>query len=56
MVRLDEAGIVYHYGELRGESFEIGESVSLEVQKERRILNARHHSAGHLLDIAMKNI
>jgi Ser-tRNA(Ala) deacylase AlaX len=56
MVRLDEHGTVYHYGVCRDGIFTPGESVTLEIDREKRILNARNHSAGHLIDIAMRNI
>jgi alanyl-tRNA synthetase len=56
MVRLDEHGIVYHYGEYRDGTFTPRESVTLEIDREKRIQNARNHSAGHLIDIAMRNI
>jgi Ser-tRNA(Ala) deacylase AlaX len=56
MVRLDEQGIVYHYGEYRNGAFSPRESVTLEINRENRIQNARNHSAGHLIDIAMRNI
>ena len=34
-------------------SFSEGEEVSVEIDSERRMLNARVHSAGHLLDSAL---
>lgn len=56
MVRLDEHGVVYHYGTFVNGKFEDKETLSLTVHSERRILNARNHSAWHLIDVAMKNI
>lgn len=55
-VRLDEQGIVYHFGLMMSGDIRIGDIVSLQVDSERRIWNARNHSAGHLIDIAMKEI
>lgn len=52
-VRLDEDGIVWHFGEFENGIFEPGEEVGLEVDEERRILNTKNHSAGHLLDCAV---
>jgi len=50
-VKIDENGIVWHFGEFtEGEKeFELGEKVTLKIDKERRILNAKLHSAGHLI-------
>lgn len=56
MVRMDEHGVVYHYGEYLTGKFEVDESVSLKIDTDRRLLNARNHSAWHLIDIAMRNI
>lgn len=56
MVRLDENGIVYHYwSSLKGESIK-WMNVTLKIDGERRIINARTHSAGHLIDVAMQHI
>nr|CAB3472449.1 unnamed protein product [Digitaria exilis] len=55
-------GLVFHYGRFddAGEGcehrFKEGESVSLEVDAERRSFNSRLHSAGHLLDICVHNV
>uniref|UniRef100_K3XLT7 Alanyl-tRNA synthetase class IIc N-terminal domain-containing protein n=1 Tax=Setaria italica TaxID=4555 RepID=K3XLT7_SETIT len=55
-------GVVFHYGRFEsagegcGLGFKEGESVSLEVDAERRSLNSRLHSAGHLLDICVSNV
>jgi len=54
--RVDEVrnveGVVHHIGLLDGE-IGVGEEVSCLVDKERRILNTRTHSAGHVLDMAV---
>ncbi len=44
-------GCVHHYGE--GAQFNNGEKVQLAIDKERRTLNSRLHSAGHLIDVAL---
>ncbi|KAL6970302.1 hypothetical protein U1Q18_030001 [Sarracenia purpurea var. burkii] len=55
-------GIVFHYGFVENpcEGFESklkkGVEVLLYVDELRRKLNSRLHSAGHLLDICMKNV
>lgn len=46
-------GIVKHIGRCGSGNFEIGESVKCIIDKERRILNTRLHSAGHLVDMAI---
>jgi Ser-tRNA(Ala) deacylase AlaX len=52
-VRLDEAGVVHHLG--KG-TIAVGEQVKCRVDTERRAINTRLHSAGHLLDMAMTKI
>ncbi len=52
-VRLDEKGTVWHFGEFKNGEFQKGEKVILKIDKDRRILNAKLHSAGHLLDCAV---
>ncbi len=37
-----------------GEKFEKGQEVKLQVDGEKRKIYARYHSAGHLLDIAVR--
>ncbi|XP_074294681.1 uncharacterized protein LOC141622548 [Silene latifolia] len=57
-------GIVYHYGhvgKLEGSAepewtIKEGTSVQLQVDESRRNLNSRLHSAGHLLDISIRNV
>lgn len=51
-VRMDETGTVFHFGEFESGNFNNGDLVKLEVDTDRRKLNARLHSAGHLIDIA----
>lgn len=50
---LDENWVVYHYGNTISWIFKIWDTVQLNVDKEKRMLNAKNHSAGHLLDVAM---
>ena len=49
-------GCVYHIGIFEKGDFLVGEKVSCLVEKERRELNTKLHSAGHLLDMALKEI
>lgn len=51
-----ESGVIYHIGEFSRESFGVGEVVQLLVDGERRLLNSRLHSAGHLLDVALEHV
>lgn len=55
-VRLDEAGTVWHFGEFKNGEFTQGDKVILKIDKDRRILNAKLHSAGHLLDCAVSEL
>ncbi|KAL1539102.1 alanine--tRNA ligase [Salvia divinorum] len=51
--------IVYHYGRFlnsKDGDFEKGAHVFLSVDQERRTLNSRLHSAGHLLDLCVRNV
>ncbi len=49
MVRFKE-GIVYHFGNLVDGNLHTDVKVSLTIDKERRILHSKLHSAGHLID------
>ncbi|OAY78275.1 uncharacterized protein LOC109716006 [Ananas comosus] len=60
-VRLKE-GVVFHYGKFEDSEDECqsklreGQKVSLHIDAQRREINSRLHSAGHLLDICMQNV
>jgi Ser-tRNA(Ala) deacylase AlaX len=54
-VRLDEAGVVHHLGSTTGE-FNTGDDVQCSVDTERRAINTRLHSAGHLIDLAVDTL
>src|SRR5271170_7651969 len=47
-------GIVHHFGEFSQNNFSINQSVNLSIDIKRRQLNARLHSAGHLIDAAVQ--
>eukprot|EP01080_Neovahlkampfia_damariscottae_P005325 gene5325-9135_t len=50
-------GIVHHLGEFLGDStFKINDEVQLKIDKDVRITNLKLHSAGHLIDVAIRNI
>jgi Ser-tRNA(Ala) deacylase AlaX len=53
-VRFD-AGMVYHFTEGNPELLSIGDTVKLDIDGERRALNSRIHTGGHLIDTAMIN-
>lgn len=55
-VRLDESGTVHHFGNFVEGKFNLNEIVNLAVEEKRRCLNARLHSAGHLIDVAAKKV
>ncbi len=46
-------GIVKHNGTVKSGSVNSGDKVKLEVDPERRLLNARLHSGGHLVDMGI---
>ncbi len=46
-------GIVKHVGMFEQGNFSAGETVQCEVDAERRLLHARLHSAGHVVDLAL---
>ncbi|MFT5777850.1 MAG: Ser-tRNA(Ala) deacylase AlaX [Crocinitomicaceae bacterium] len=48
-------GIVLHYGEFIQGTIELESNVQLSVNEERRMINNRNHTAGHLIDVAMYN-
>jgi len=47
---------VFHFGEFEGAEFEAGEEVDLEIDNEKRELNAKNHSAGHIIDLALLDL
>lgn len=52
-----DTGLVKHVGEYAGsDRFHLGERVNLSVDSVRRMLMARWHSAGHIIDIALEEI
>lgn len=55
-VRLDESGTVWHFGNFSLGEFKKDEKVKLEINKDRRLENARLHSAGHLIDCAIEQL
>lgn len=55
-VRLDEDGTVWHFGEFKNGTFNKGDHVVLKIDQSRRMLNAKLHSAGHLLDCAISRM
>jgi len=49
-------GNVYHIGKFTQGVIEKGAQVTLHVDGERRKFNRRNHTAGHLIDVAIKNL
>lgn len=54
-------GQVWHLGNLVAENLalgklEIGESVKLEIDSPKRILNSKNHTAGYLIDLAIESL
>jgi Ser-tRNA(Ala) deacylase AlaX len=54
-VRLDEHGTVLHIGQ-PAMSWQSGTEVTCHVNEDRRAINTRLHSAGHLLDMVMSGL
>ena len=54
-VRYNE-GMVQHIGVFRNGRFMVDETVACKVDEERRKLNTRLHSGGHLLDMAVNEL
>ena len=62
-VRLDEHGVVHHLGAGEAPEEPVGEkrvsegaAVVLEVDADRRAVNTRLHSAGHIVDLAVERL
>lgn len=49
------SGQVWHLGDFTNGNFEIGEIVKLEIESEKRLLNSKNHTAGHLIDLAIES-
>jgi len=49
-------GLVYHMGIIKSGSFLKNDLVQLSIDSPRRQFNKRNHSAGHVIDVAVKNI
>jgi Ser-tRNA(Ala) deacylase AlaX len=55
-VRMDKDGDVLHIGSCEKGKLEPGNTVTLAIDRDRRIKNAKAHSAGHLIDCAMSQL
>lgn len=55
-VRLDENGNVHHTGTTSSGAFSAGDNISGKVDHERRVINTRLHSAGHVIDMAIDSL
>lgn len=49
-------GEVQHIGTFKSGSFKIDDNVSCEIDVDRRKINTRLHSVGHLIDLAVKEL
>ena len=49
-------GVVHHIGQFISGNFPPNQNVQLQIDVPRREFNARIHSAGHVIDVAMENI
>ncbi len=55
-VRLSPDSKVYHFGEFVEGGFQPNDTVQLKIDSDLRMLHAKLHSAGHLIDCAMTQI
>jgi Ser-tRNA(Ala) deacylase AlaX len=55
-VRLDENGMVHHIGVYKSGELHLGDEVTCTVDTERRSINTRLHSAGHIVDLAVDRL
>ena len=55
-VHLDEHGDVHHVGNYQAGSFAVGGRVACKVNHERRMINTRLHSDGHVIDMAIDKV
>lgn len=55
-VRLDQDGVVHHIGTFAGNPFAVGDMIDCVVDVDRRAINTRLHSAGHVVDLAVDQI
>ncbi len=51
-----EDGAIAHYGTFLKGGMETGDEVTLSIDEHRRLLNAKNHTAGHLLTFAAEKI
>lgn len=55
-VRLDESGEVHHLGACEQGELKPGDKVKCDVNADRRLINTRLHSAGHVVDMAVDRL
>lgn len=55
-VRLDENSVVHHIGGFENGELSVGDAVDCQVNHERRSINTRLHSAGHVIDMAIDSL
>ena len=55
-VHLDENGVVHHVGSFRSGVLKAGDLVDCVVAHDRRVINTRLHSAGHVIDMAIDSL
>lgn len=55
-VRLDGNWIVWHFGEYENKEFEIWNVVNLKINQDKRIYNAKLHSAWHVIDSSLESL
>lgn len=51
-----ELGEIIHYGYIKQGAIREGDLVTVHLNSKNRLINSRYHSAGHLIDIAVKQL
>jgi Ser-tRNA(Ala) deacylase AlaX len=47
---------IQHFGQFSGPLFEVGDTVTVKIDEEKRLLHSRLHSGGHLIDACLKSL
>jgi Ser-tRNA(Ala) deacylase AlaX len=55
-VHLDEGGVVHHIGSFKSGELKAGDVVECSITHDRRAINTRLHSAGHVIDMAIDSL
>jgi len=51
-----DTGVILHFGHFSGPVFSVGDSVTVKIDAQRRLLHSRLHTGGHLIDACLKTL